>query len=134
MTRLADWRQRLAAYLVETRAAHFRLGRHDCFLFALGALDAMTGSAHLPVFAGRYDTVLEGARIGQAVYGCATYRQLFRRLLAPASNPRPGDIALVPTELGVAGAILQRPGALYLVSDIGWTVAPTPAAAEFYRV
>lgn len=132
--RLPDWRHRLSAYLVETRTAHFRLGQHDCFLFALGALDAMTGTTHLPVFAGRYDTVLEGARIGQAVYGCATYRQLFRHLLPRTDDPRPGDIALVPTDLGVAGAILQRPGALYLVSDIGWTVAPIPAAAEIYRV
>lgn len=129
-----DWRRRLASYLVETRAAQFRLGQHDCFLFALGALDAMTGSEHLPVFAGRYDTVLEGTRIIVSEYSCASYRQLFRQLLPATDRPRPGDLALTPTELGLAGAVVHGPATLYVVSDFGWTVTPTAADTIFHKV
>ena len=43
MTRLRDWRTRLAAYLAAGRAKPFAYGEHDCARFAAGAVEAVTG-------------------------------------------------------------------------------------------
>lgn len=42
-TRLPDWNARLSAYLAAAARTRFAWGRHDCALFAAGAVEAVRG-------------------------------------------------------------------------------------------
>ena len=54
MKRKADWIDRLVAYLESVNRTPFEWGKHDCFLFCMGAVDAMRGNKKLyKHFAGR---------------------------------------------------------------------------------
>jgi hypothetical protein len=48
ITRFPDWDKRLTAYIESRRKAVFSYGANDCGLFALGAIEAITGQ-RLPV-------------------------------------------------------------------------------------
>lgn len=54
--RRPDWEARLGAYLRACRDTPFAWGRHDCCLFAAGAVIAMTGIDLMGEFRGRYRT------------------------------------------------------------------------------
>lgn len=55
MKRKADWIDRLVGYLESVNRTPFEWGKHDCFLFCMGAVDAMRGNRVLHKrFVGRY--------------------------------------------------------------------------------
>jgi hypothetical protein len=54
--RFPDWEDRLSAWLEACAGVPFEYGRHDCCLFAAGAVQAMTGADFGKPFRGKYKT------------------------------------------------------------------------------
>lgn len=53
-SRLPDWPQRLHACITAARNKRFAWGAHDCFTFAAGCVQAITGADPLADFRGAY--------------------------------------------------------------------------------
>lgn len=62
MTRRSTWEADLSAYIASVRSQAFAYGRHDCGLFAAGAVLAMTGDDPGSPFRGQYSTELGCAK------------------------------------------------------------------------
>lgn len=134
MTRLANWRPRLIAYLAEAAARPFAEGRHDCALFLAGGVAAMTGVDYAAPYRGRYTTTRGGLRILRKA-GFADHVALAAHHLAerPVAFAREGDGAVVPTGDGPALGIVQGAG-VYVLSPAGLAVVPLTAAARAFEV
>lgn len=96
MTRFPDWRIRLEAYLHEVWREPFVYGRHDCGLFAAGAVQAMTGEDFGADYRGSYKT-LAGALRRLKRQGFATHADLAASIFEEIhpSAAEVGDLAAV---------------------------------------
>ena len=126
MRRLADWAERLNAYLEACENKPFQWGQHDCVQFACGAVEAMTGERPLPQLCGHYTTAREAAR-SIAAYGenleaavTAQCRQLGFVEISPLRAQR-GDVVLLATDSGDDLSIPER-GALGIIGMNGLPV------------
>lgn len=102
-----DWRARLQSYLASVAREPFEYGRHDCALFAAGAVEAMTGSDLARGFRG-YRTEKGGIKKlrkkgydDQFAFLEATLREI------PPAFAKVGDVAVVPSDEGPALGIVQ---------------------------
>lgn len=57
------WRTDLHQYMLSVWRAPFEWGKHDCALFAAGAVEAMTGEDPADEYRGHYSTLLGGLRL-----------------------------------------------------------------------
>jgi hypothetical protein len=104
-----DWERRLHRYIAATQATPFALGQQDCALWALGAVDAMCGTALAAPFVGTYDT-LDGARAVFAARGWAAVADAAAALVGPrlahVALAQRGDVLCLPPRdaepLGIA--------------------------------
>lgn len=130
MTRLQrrpDWILRLMAWLESCHATPFAYGRHDCALFAAGAVEAMTGHDFAAPFRGRYATLAGGLRVLRRA-GFADHVELAAHHL-PAVHPayaRQGDLLVFAGEAGRVLAVMQGQGAYVLTEtgQLGWRALP----------
>lgn len=122
--RLADWEDRLVAYIDERRSMTFAWGSHDCALFGAGAVTAMTGEDHGAAFRGTYDDA-EGAARALREHGGGTIVRTFDLFLQrrPIAMARRGDLAMIGR--GLSGSIGVVVGGVALfVSDVGYERRP----------
>lgn len=131
MTRLPYWQVRLTDWLTATARLPFRPGRHDCALFAAGAVRAMTGVDMARGFRG-YRTLAEGKRFLRAK-GFGDHIALAASVFPISTTPHPGDLAVVATPDGPALGVVQG-RAVYVVAPVGWSLAPLDAAVQFFEV
>jgi hypothetical protein len=134
MTRLPDWRPRLADYIAATRRRPFKYGEQDCAMFAAGAVRAMTGHDPLGDLSLDYSTYPGGIRVLRR-QGHADHIALARALLPeiPVAEARMGDLAVLPGHGGealglVGGATVLAPG------EDGLRVAPLTDATTAFKV
>lgn len=133
MSRRADWRRQLMAYLAAAAGRKFRPGRHDCALFVAGAVEAMTDVDHARGFRG-YRTLAEGQRkLAQKGHDDHVALAASRFEEVPPLMARPGDVAVVPVEGGAALGIVQG-ASIYLVGPDGFGTVPLTAADRAFRV
>lgn len=107
LKRRPDWRGRLQVYLGTVAREPFAYGRHDCALFAAGAVEAMTGVDLARGFRG-YKTEKGGIKKLRA----KGFADQFALLEASLREVHPafakvGDVAVVPSEEGPALGIVQ---------------------------
>lgn len=129
LARLPDWRPRLATYLGQVARRKFRPGRHDCALFAAGAVRAMTGQDLAAAWRGKYRTLEAGQAALQAA-GFSDHVALAASFFAAIDPARAqvGDLAVLPADgpeaRGALGIIqgplvyVLTPGGLALVSRL----------------
>ena len=123
--------RRLIEYLSERARMEFRPGKHDCAIFAAGAVQAMGGPDLARGWRG-YRTMREGiSKLRKR--GFRDHIALARHHLPPAPKPRPGDVAVVQLDEGPALGIVQG-ASVYVVAEVGWTLLPIDRAVEFMRV
>lgn len=97
--RLQGWESRLAELVERARARPYVLGEHDCFRFACGAVQALTGEDRWPEFAGKYST-RRGALALLATYGRSFEEAFTWFFRSPAVEPawaRRGDVLAFAT-------------------------------------
>lgn len=100
MERKPDWEQRLGDYLEAHRAARFAYGRHDCVLFAAGAVQAMTGVDPAKGVRGKYKTWR------------GSYGALRRRGWKSIEEMMDAHFARIPPAYAMRGDIVMAQGSL----------------------
>lgn len=134
MRRRRDWNERLGAYLAACGRRPFEPGRHDCALFAAGAVHAMTGEDPAADWRGAYGTISGGLRrlreagVEDHVAAAAA---LFAEI--PVRQARPGDLAVVRAEEGLALGVVQGPR-VYVARASGLGLVPIDKAERAFRV
>jgi hypothetical protein len=108
MTRFEDWMPRLIAYLSECHRTPYQPGRHDCALFAAGAVHVMCGVDPAAPFRGRYRTIRGGLRVLRR----AGYRDHVAMTAAvlpeiPVAMCRVGDVVVADGADGPALGVVQ---------------------------
>ncbi|MFN3971239.1 MAG: DUF6950 family protein [Gemmobacter sp.] len=134
MKRLPDWRSRLIAYVAAAAGMPFRPGRHDCALFAAGAVAAMTGFDGAAPWRGRYTTLRGGLRVLRRE-GYADHLALVTAHLAPVppAFARAGDLAAVPDTAGTALGVVQGER-IYVLRPEGLATVDLLVATHAWRV
>lgn len=134
MERYADWPERLIAYIEDVQRAGFRPGRHDCALFAAGAVKAMTGTDLAAQFVGNYRTLAEGVTMLNSL-GFDDHVALAAEALEeiPPLMARAGDVAVVEGKLDLSLGIVQGPY-IYVLTENGIGPVPLTDAKRAFRV
>lgn len=133
LRRLEGWEARLNVYVEASRHRPFDWGKHDCALFAAGAIEAVTGTPLVDIPA--YSGVYEAARALKCM-GHRDVIDLANAHLRPWQSvlmARRADIALLSTEHGlslgvVLGASVAGPGV------DGLMFSPLQQASKAWRV
>jgi hypothetical protein len=135
MARKPDWKIRLITYLGEAARKPFQPGKHDCALFAAGAVKAMTGKDFARGYRGRYRTLKGGLKTLQKA-GFADHIALAASLLEdiPVSFAGPGDLAVIATPDGPALGVVQGEGIYLLTMDDRMGLRPMAEAIRAFRV
>ena len=136
LTRLPDWRARLADYLETVARAPFRPGRHDCALFVAGGIRAMTGHDPAAAFRGRYRTLAEGHALLEAegLDLVALAESLLPEV--PPIMAWPGDVAILRDQAGAPAFGLVQGALIYVLhpGEAGLGLAPLTQAERAFRV
>lgn len=130
--RKKDWRIRLSRYLSDIRSEPFEYGKHDCALFAAGAIKAITGKDIAKEWRGKYSSLEESRKTLREI-GVRNHINLAKRLLHKTDEPVAGDIAIVNTEEGQALGVVQGQY-IYIPTGRGWGLIPLDRASEFLGV
>lgn len=135
--RLPDWRPRLAEYLNRIAAARFRPGRHDCALFAAGAVQAMTGADLAAPWRGKYRTLEDGLEALRAA-GFASHVEFTAAHFdeVPPAFAQVGDLGVFDTpEDGGNGALGVVQGAhVYVLHPTGLALVDRFQMKKAFRV
>jgi len=102
MMRVNDWENRLSTYLESVWGMAFCYGRHDCALFAAGAVMAMTGTDFAAEYRGKYRSAAGSIR-ALKLYGHGTLEATIDALFADRqiAFARRGDLVMFSGSLGV---------------------------------
>jgi hypothetical protein len=132
--RLPDWLTRLSAYIDAVRRLPFEAGRHDCALFAAGAVAAMTGNDPAEAYRGRYATTQDGLALLRASgSGDHVERAVELFPMQHPSRGQTGDIAIFDVETGLALGVVVGPR-VFLVGPGGLYTADLMAARKVLKV
>jgi len=115
ITRHDDWRARLSAYINDAMRKPFRPGKHDCALFAAGAIEAMTGVDFARGFRG-YRTLAEGQRrLSAKGFDSIVDLAADRLTSIPVAMARAGDVAIVAGEGGQPALGVVQGGGIHVL-------------------
>lgn len=128
------WQHALTRYLAGVAYRPFKAGKLDCALFTAGAVAAMTGEDPATGWRGTYRSLKKGQSTLRAA-GFEDHVALAASLYpeVPPLMAQPGDVAVVPTEEGLALGIVQG-AQIYVMSRTGLTLVPLTAATRAFRV
>lgn len=131
MTRLPDWQRRLQALVSARLRAPFVWGGNDCFIFALDAVEAVTGEPCGAQYR-TYKTEQGAARVIKRHGGMAAGGDLcFGERISP-TQARVGDIGLVVNMERECFAVCG--GSHWMATGLhGLKVLPIGAAAVAWR-
>lgn len=141
LTRREDWPERLQAFVVAAAQTPFAYGRHDCLLFATGAIEAMTGTDLAATARGTYDDA-EGAAAALAAFAGGGVLEAAGKVAAEHGLERVGwtwaqrgDVVLVATPLGSALGICTGTHAMVAAQGgTGLAAVPMSRVARVYRI
>lgn len=133
MSRKTDWPRRLKKALTSHVRMPFEYGKSDCFMICSDVVKAMTGKAPYPKALG-YKTEA-GAAKKLKQHGFETVEDAWRAKyeeIHPFQIGR-GDIAIVQTEAGIAGAVFDGKH-LFTKGPESNTFLPVTHAKTAFRV
>jgi len=136
MKRYPDWRSRLRTYLDAKATEPFRPGKHDCAMFVMGAVEAMTGEDPAHDLRGKYRT-LEDARGLVRQKGVADMIGLAEHRLGdevPAIFAGEGDVAVLTDDEGLPAFGLVQGALVYVLRPSGLGLVPLTQAERAFRV
>lgn len=102
MQRHRDWKNSLADFIFGVQNVPYQIGVNDCYTFAFGCVDAMTGNDLSKIYESKYRTVMEGLRIihesgGMKMFVSSvlgTFPRPFCNQLQPFEELQGGDLVL----------------------------------------
>ncbi len=99
MTRTQGWTERLRLFVFANLLTRFEWGKHDCAMFAIGAIDAQCGTTIAEGIRGRYDSEESAREFAQSMgwrdLSDAARTYLGEPIVRPTSN---GEIVWIPQE------------------------------------
>ncbi len=123
MARLDNWQNNLSELIEAKRNEPFSFPSHNCLMFVLDAVKAVTGQDYSKNYRGKYKTEKQAASMLRKVDNVKTTQQLLElklnQTLQPISFARMGDIVLInpleasldlPTDIKLFGLV---PGVCY---------------------
>lgn len=135
--RRSDWYARLSAYVEVVRRKPFVYGKHDCALFAAGAVEAMTGVDPAANLRGKYKTLAGGLRRLKKL-GFANHAELAASMFEEVhpSHAQIGDIASIDLGDGaIALGVVQGARIFVLRPDAqGMATVDLLTASKAFRV
>ncbi|MDS9468597.1 hypothetical protein RGQ15_13590 [Paracoccus sp. MBLB3053] len=138
LSRLPNWRARLAAEMDRQRRDPFAWGSHDCALgLAAGAIEAITGNDMAAEWRGRYTTPLGALRVLRKA-GHASFTDFVAAHLPEHDHPDQadiGDIGLVESDgpVGVALCIVDASGVI-VMTETGHGRRPRSDMTRAFKV
>jgi hypothetical protein len=132
--RHTDWKTRLVDYLGRVAPLPFTYGQHDCALFTMGAIEAMTGMDPGAPFRGRYETLRGGIRVVRRA-GFRDHVAIIAGLFDEIGPvfAQAGDVAVVDGLDGPALGIVQGEF-IYALSPDRLDLLPLLSARRAFRV
>lgn len=130
-----DWRSRLDAYIAAAAREPFRPGRHDCALFAAGAVRAMTGDDPARGWRSKYRSLRRGRELlAEAGYDGPVDMAAARYPEIHPSAALPGDLAALTDDEGAPALGVVQGSRIYVLSLRGIATVPLTAAERAFRV
>lgn len=128
-------RKRLIEYVAKAARTPFQWGKHDCALFAAGAVKAQTGKDPARGLRGRYSTV-SGAmkhlrKLGYTSLGDLAGAQ-FQEI--PPAFAQVGDIAVVHDDAATEALGVVQGERIYVLRPDGLGLVPLMSARRAFRV
>ena len=132
--RLYNWESRLTAYITAVARDGFVYGRHDCALFAAGAVQAVTGTDPGADFRGRYRTMKGGLKAVRKA-GFSDHVAVMRASCPSIirSSVMAGDLAVIGEGVEAALGVVQGE-IIYVLRESGLGLVPLDAASEYLAV
>ena len=134
LVRKKTWRSDLTAFVAAAAARPFRPGKHDCALFAAGAVKAMTGADLARGYRSKYRSLAKGQQVLQA-RGFTDHIALAAHHL-PEIAPimaQEGDIVVVEADEDSALGVVQGP-MIYVLRPSGLGLVEFTEAVRAFRV
>jgi len=105
--RYPDWPVRLNEYIIAAEKKEFKLGTHDCCIFAAGAIKAITGKDPMPEFRDQYDDWKSAEDALDEIGYDNLYKTLAKKFGTPVIGQKgqKGDLAFYE---GACGIVLGR--------------------------
>jgi len=134
MKRYDDWVPRLIAYLSECHRTPYQPGRHDCALFAAGAVNAMCEVDPAAPYRGRYRSIRGGLRVLRRA-GFVDHVAMTADVLPeiPVAMARVGDIIVTDGDDGPAMGVVQGER-VYVLTQRGIGTIDLLQAKRAFRV
>lgn len=135
MKRKKDWRASLVAYVASVSKAEFKPGRHDCALFAAGAVEAMTGEDLAAKWRGKYRSLKRGQVLLQKS-GFADHIELAASHFdeVPPLMAQVGDIAVIEASGEDALGVVQGSYVWAALTGGGLGLVPLTMVKRAFRV
>jgi hypothetical protein len=135
-TRLPDWRPRLASHVAAGHDRPFAYGRHDCAMFAAGAVEAVTGRNPLRDLGSAPYSTLRGGLLALARSGYRAPLAYVRARVAavPVAFARQGDLALGESPEGAALGVVGGATVLVPGTTGGLAAVPLTDATSAFEV
>ncbi len=133
--RRPDWRPRLQSYLARVSGRRFRAGRHDCALFAAGAIHAQTGFDPAHLWRGQYRNLDEGYALlrGAGFEDPAAFVAARCEEIAPA-RAAAGDIAVLAGDDGTAALGVVQGAMVYCLRPSGLALVRRDEILKAFRL
>jgi hypothetical protein len=134
--RRPDWRARLTDYLEAWETRPFAYGTADCWIFALGGAEAVTGIDYLGAVRG-YDSREAGLALLRETTGRRSHIDFVYRTftkLPSIWHAMPGDIAAIDTHDGLGLAVVQGESLYAMTEADGRLLVPLQFARGTYAV
>lgn len=133
MDRKPNWEYELIRYIQRTKSVPFKVGVHDCVMFATDCIQAMTGEDLAEDIRGKYSTPIGAVKLCKKL-GYSDVSEAISGRLPETSVPQPGDVAVFDDGEGYAPGILQSRQYAYVLTTSGYGLKPTTEAIKFFRV
>jgi hypothetical protein len=101
MTRLDNWQANLSDLIRAREKEPFDIVNFNCLMWALEAVEAITGESHYKLFAGKFKTVKGAARVLRIKGKVETSAQFLENLLGERQHiffVRKGDIVITDSQ------------------------------------
>lgn len=122
MSRLANWQTNLSSLIELRRHQLFHFPSHNCGLWALEAIEAITGNNHIELYKNKFKTEKGAAKLLRQVDKVSSTQEMLQKVLGcepqPIAFARMGDIVIAneTTALGLPGDMIlfgHVPGVCY---------------------
>lgn len=136
MDRRPDWRARLVDYITEWQPKPFAYGTADCWIFAMGAAEAVTGVDYIGTVRGYADRKAGLAAIREATGRKSHVDFVYRTFgkLPSVWHAMPGDIATLDAHDGIGLGVVQGEMIFALTEKDGLMLVPLERARGVYAV